>query len=499
MSNNLKHIINGKKISGHSKTLFDIFNPATGELIRQMQGASAEDVKLAVQSAKEAFPAWSNVPPSKRAQVMFNYRELLLTHVDELATLISEEHGKTLADAKGEVLRGVEVVEFCTAINNHLKSDFTANVSDGIDSYNMRQAMGVCAGITPFNFPAMVPMWMYPVAIACGNTFVLKLSEKDPSCGLRLTELIEEAGLPAGVLNTVVGDKEAVDEILHNPDISAVSFVGSTAVGEYIYQEGSKHNKRVQALCGAKNHMIVMPDASMDQACDAIIGAAYGSAGERCMAVSVVVTIGDETADRLIEQLEPMVRALKIGKFDDEGVEMGPVISQESKDRILTYIEQGQAQGAVLKIDGRGEAAREGYFVGGCVFDKVTPDMSIYTDEIFGPVLSIVRVASYAEALELIDTHEYGNGATIFTRDGDTARHFAMNVQVGMAGINVPIPVPVAMHSFGGWKRSLFGSTSIHGMEGVRFYTRLKTVTTRWPSGIREGAQFHFESGKDAS
>jgi len=499
MSNNLKHIINGKKISGHSQTLFDIFNPATGELIRQMQGASAEDVKLAVQSAKEAFPAWSNVPPSKRAQVMFNYRELLLTHLDELATLISEEHGKTLADAKGEVLRGVEVVEFCTAINNHLKSDFTANVSDGIDSYNMRQAMGVCAGITPFNFPAMVPMWMYPVAIACGNTFVLKLSEKDPSCGLRLTELIEEAGLPAGVLNTVVGDKEAVDEILHNPDISAVSFVGSTAVGEYIYQEGSKHNKRVQALCGAKNHMIVMPDASMDQACDAIIGAAYGSAGERCMAVSVVVTIGDETADRLIEQLEPMVRALKIGKFDDEGVEMGPVISQESKDRILSYIEQGQAQGAVLKIDGRGEAAREGYFVGGCVFDKVTPDMSIYTDEIFGPVLSIVRVGSYAEALELIDAHEYGNGATIFTRDGDTARHFAMNVQVGMAGINVPIPVPVAMHSFGGWKRSLFGSTSIHGMEGVRFYTRLKTVTTRWPSGIREGAQFHFESGKDAS
>lgn len=499
MSNKLQHIINGKTISGHSKTCFDIYNPATGQLIRQMQGASADDVKLAVQSAKKAFPSWSNVPPSKRAQIMFTYRELLLKHLDELATLISEEHGKTLADAKGEVLRGVEVVEFCTAINNHLKSDFTANVSDGIDSYNLRQPMGVCAGITPFNFPAMVPMWMYPVAIACGNTFVLKLSEKDPSCGLRLTELIEEAGLPSGVLNTVVGDKEAVDEILHNPDISAVSFVGSTAVGEYIYQEGSKHNKRVQALCGAKNHMIVMPDASMDQACDAIIGAAYGSAGERCMAVSVVVTIGDETADRLIEQLEPMVKALKIGKFDEEDVEMGPVISQESKDRILSYIEQGQAQGAVLKIDGRGEAAKEGYFVGGCVFDKVTPDMSIYTDEIFGPVLSIVRVANYAEALELIDTHEYGNGATIFTRDGDTARHFAMNVQVGMAGVNVPIPVPVAMHSFGGWKRSLFGSTSIHGMEGVRFYTRLKTVTTRWPSGIREGAQFHFESGKDAS
>ncbi len=495
----LQHIINGEKVTGSASKVFDIYNPATGQKIRQIQGASAGDVKTAITVAKNALPAWTQVTPSKRAQIMFRYRELILEHLDELAVMLAEEHGKTLADAKGEIMRGIEVVEFCTAINNHLKSDFTANVSDGIDSYNLRQPVGVCAGITPFNFPAMVPMWMYPVAISCGNTFVLKLSERDPSCGLRLTELIEEAGLPKGVLNTVVGDKEAVDEILHHPDVSAVSFVGSTAVGEYIYQEGSKYNKRVQALCGAKNHMIVMPDASMEQACDAIIGAAYGSAGERCMAISVVVTIGDETADRLIEQLEPMVKALKIGKFDDDGVEMGPVITQESKDRILSYIEQGQAQGAELKIDGRGEADREGYFVGGCIFDKVTPEMSIYTDEIFGPVLSIVRVSSYDEALALIDNHEYGNGATIFTRDGDTARHFAMNVQVGMAGINVPIPVPVAMHSFGGWKRSLFGSSSIHGMEGVRFYTRLKTVTTRWPSGIRQGAKFHFESGKDAS
>ena len=501
MSNSrvLKHIINGEKVTGSSDTIFDIYNPATGEIIRQMQGASADDTKAAIESAQKAFPDWSQVTPSKRAQIMFKYRELVISNLDELALMLAEEHGKTLADAKGEIMRGVEVIEFCTAINNHLNSDFSANVSTGIDSYNIRQPVGVCAGITPFNFPAMVPMWMYPVAISCGNTFVLKLSEKDPSCGLRLTELMEEAGLPSGVLNTIVGDKEAVDEILHNPDVSAVSFVGSTAVGEYIYQEGSKYNKRVQALCGAKNHMIVMPDASMDQACDAIIGAAYGSAGERCMAVSVVVTIGDETADRLIEQLEPMVKVLKIGKFDEEGVEMGPVISQQSKDKILSYIEQGQAQGAELKIDGRGEATQDGYFVGGCVFDKVTPDMSIYTNEIFGPVLSIVRVSSYDEALALIDNHEYGNGATIFTRDGDTARHFAMNVQVGMAGINVPIPVPVAMHSFGGWKRSLFGNTSIHGMEGVRFYTRLKTVTTRWPSGIRVGAQFHFESGKDAS
>ncbi len=495
----LKHIINGNKIEGSSGTIFDIYNPATGKVIRQMQGVNADDTKAAITAAKNALPEWSHVAPSKRAQIMFKYRELVIEHVDELARMLSEEHGKTLADANGEILRGVEVIEFCTAINNHLKSDFTANVSAGIDSYNIRLPVGVCAGITPFNFPAMVPMWMYPVAIACGNTFVLKLSEKDPSCGLRLAELMEEAGLPKGVLNTIVGDKEAVDEILHNPDVSAVSFVGSTAVGEYIYQEGSKYNKRVQALCGAKNHMIIMPDASMDQACDAIIGAAYGSAGERCMAVSVVVTIGDETADRLIEQLTPMVKALKIGKFDDEGVEMGPVISQQSKDNILSYIEEGQAQGAELKIDGRDEADKDGYFIGGCIFDKVKPDMSIYTDEIFGPVLSIIRAGSYDEALALIDSHEYGNGATIFTRDGDTARHFAMNVQVGMAGINVPIPVPVAMHSFGGWKRSLFGSTSIHGMEGVRFYTRLKTVTTRWPSGIREGAQFHFESGKDTS
>jgi len=495
----LQHIINGEKVTGTSESIFDIYNPATGKRIRQMQGASVDDTKAAIAAAKQALPAWSDMPPSKRAHIMFKYRELVISNLSELAIMLAEEHGKTLADAQGEIMRGVEVIEFCTAINSHLKSDFTANVSAGIDSYNMRQPVGVCAGVTPFNFPAMVPMWMYPVAIACGNTFVLKLSEKDPSCGLRLTELMEEAGLPKGVLNTIVGDKEAVDEILHNPDVSAVSFVGSTAVGEYIYQEGSKYNKRVQALCGAKNHMIIMPDASMDQACDAIIGAAYGSAGERCMAVSVVVTIGDETADRLIEQLEPMVKALKIGKFDDDGVEMGPVISQKSKERILDYIEQGQSQGAELKIDGRSEAEKEGYFVGGCVFDKVTPDMSIYTDEIFGPVLSIVRVSSYDEALALIDNHEYGNGATIFTRDGDTARHFAMNVQVGMAGINVPIPVPVAMHSFGGWKRSLFGSTSIHGMEGVRFYTRLKTVTSRWPSGIRKGAQFHFESGKDAS
>lgn len=495
----LQHIINGAKVNGTSDSIFEIYNPSTGKIVTKMQGAGPEDVKKAIDAAHDAFEGWKKVSPSMRAQIMFNYRDLLNKNLYELAELISREHGKTLADAKGEVLRGLEVVEFCTSINSHLKSDFTADVSSSIDSYNLRQPLGVCAGITPFNFPAMVPMWMYPVAIACGNTFVLKLSERDPSCGLRLTELMAEAGLPDGVLNTVVGDKEAVDEILHNPKVAAVSFVGSTSVGEYIYQEGCSNNKRVQALCGAKNHMIVMPDASLDQSCEAILGAAYGSAGERCMAVSVVVAVGNEIADRIVEQLTPMVKSLKIGAFDEDGVEMGPVITKQSQENINNYINQGIDQGAKLVLDGRDNIPKEGFYVGACIFDKVTKDMSIYTDEIFGPVLSIVRVENYEEALDLVNKHEYGNGAAIFTRDGDTARHFTMNVEAGMAGVNVPIPVPVAMHSFGGWKRSLFGSSSIHGMEGVRFYTKLKTITSRWPSGIRKGAQFHFEGGKNAS
>ena len=495
--NHLKHIINGEKVSGTSGRIFDIYNPASGKIIRQIEGASSKDTKKAIEISNAAFKEWSQVPPSKRAQIMFKYRELIIEHTNELAELISQEHGKTFSDAKGEVGRGMEVVEYCTAINNHLKSDFSADVSNGIDSHNLRQPMGVCAGIVPFNFPAMVPMWMYPVAIACGNTFVLKLSEKVPSCGLRLTELMHEAGLPNGVLNTIVGDKEAVDEILHNSLVRAVSFVGSTNVGEYIYHEGSNNNKRVQALCGAKNHMIVMPDADLEQSSDAIIGAAFGSAGERCMAISVVVAVGDETADRLIESLIPKINSLKIGSYNDPEVEMGPVISKASQEKIVSYIEAGISQGAVLKVDGRSETQREGFFIGGCLFDNVTSDMSIYTDEIFGPVLSVVRVSTYDEALKLVNDHEYGNGTAIFTRDGDTARHFTSNVQVGMVGVNIPIPVPVAMHSFGGWKRSLFGGSSIHGMEGVRFYTQLKTITSRWPSGIRKGAQFHFESGKD--
>ena len=495
--NHLKHIINGEKFSGTSGHIFDIYNPASGNIIRQIEGASSEDTKKAIEISNAAFKGWSQVPPSKRAQIMFKYRELIIKHMDELAELISQEHGKTFSDAKGEVGRGMEVVEYCTAINNHLKSDFSADVSSGIDSHNLRQPMGVCAGVVPFNFPAMVPMWMYPVAIACGNTFVLKLSEKVPSCGLRLTELMHEAGLPNGVLNTIVGDKEAVDEILKNPLVRAVSFVGSTNVGEYIYHEGSNNNKRVQALCGAKNHMIVMPDADLEQSSDAIIGAAFGSAGERCMAISVVVAVGDETADQLIESLIPKINSLKIGSYNDPEVEMGPVISKASQEKIVSYIESGIKQGAELKVDGRSETEKEGFFIGGCLFDNVTSDMSIYTDEIFGPVLSVVRVSTYDEALALVNDHEYGNGTAIFTRDGDTARHFTSHVQVGMVGVNIPIPVPVAMHSFGGWKRSLFGGSSIHGMEGVRFYTQLKTITSRWPSGIRKGAQFHFESGKD--
>ena len=495
--NHLKHIINGEKVSGTSGHIFDIYNPASGNIIRQIEGASSEDTKKAIEISNAAFKGWSQVPPSKRAQIMFKYRELIIKHMDELAELISQEHGKTFSDAKGEVGRGMEVVEYCTAINNHLKSDFSADVSSGIDSHNLRQPMGVCAGVVPFNFPAMVPMWMYPVAIACGNTFVLKLSEKVPSCGLRLTELMHEAGLPNGVLNTIVGDKEAVDEILKNPLVRAVSFVGSTNVGEYIYHEGSNNNKRVQALCGAKNHMIVMPDADLEQSSDAIIGAAFGSAGERCMAISVVVAVGDETADQLIESLIPKINSLKIGSYNDPEVEMGPVISKASQEKIVSYIESGIKQGAELKVDGRSETEKEGFFIGGCLFDNVTSDMSIYTDEIFGPVLSVVRVSTYDEALALVNDHEYGNGTAIFTRDGDTARHFTSHVQVGMVGVNIPIPVPVAMHSFGGWKRSLFGGSSIHGMEGIRFYTQLKTITSRWPSGIRKGAQFHFESGKD--
>ncbi|NKB62316.1 MAG: CoA-acylating methylmalonate-semialdehyde dehydrogenase [Gammaproteobacteria bacterium] len=494
----LYHFVNGERVSGNSGRYGDIFNPALGSVTKQVPLASSNEVEAAIASAQAAFPGWSNTPPGRRAQVMFNFRGLIKEHMDELAELVSSEHGKTLDDAKGSITRGLEVVEYVCGISQMLKGEFSENVANDVDSWNVRQPLGVCAGITPFNFPAMVPMWMFPVAIACGNTFILKPSERDPSCPLRLAELMKEAGLPDGVLNVVNGDKEAVDTLLTDPRVQGVSFVGSTAIGEYIYQTGTAHNKRVQALCGAKNHMVVMPDADMDQVVDAVMGAAYGSAGERCMAVSVVVSVGNEPADALIEKLVPKLDALKVGPYTELDSEMGPVINPAAKERIEGYITKGVEEGAKLVRDGRGTVvpgSENGCFVGATVFDNVTREMSIYTDEIFGPVLCIVRAESYDEAITLVNEHEYGNGTTIFTRDGDAARNFSSNVQIGMVGVNVPIPVPLAFHSFGGWKRSLFGDHAIHGPEGVRFYTKLKTITSRWPSGIRSGAVFNFKAG----
>jgi len=494
------HFIGGKSVTGTSGRFADVYNPATGEVQSKVSLASAAEVRAAVENSSAALPAWAHMPPARRAQVMFKFRDLLIKHMDELAELISKEHGKTLPDAKGEVGRGLEVVEFACGIPHLLKGEFTESAANGVDVHSVRQPVGVCAGITPFNFPAMVPMWMFPMALACGNTFILKPSERDPSCGLRLGELLLEAGLPAGVFNVVNGDKEAVDALLTDPDVKAISFVGSTPIGRYIYSTGCANDKRVQALCGAKNHMIIMPDADMDQVVDAAMGAGYGSAGERCMAISVVVPVGEDTANRFIEALAPRVRDLKVGPYTDPASEMGPVVTRESQQKILGLINSGLDQGAELVVDGRDvklQGYEDGFFVGGCLFDKVTTDMDIYKQEIFGPVLSVVRTNEYAEAVKMINDHAYGNGTAIFTRDGDAARDFAKNIQIGMVGINVPIPVPVAYHSFGGWKDSLFGDHSIHGMEGVRFYTKLKTVTSRWPSGIREGASFNFSRGSD--
>ena len=496
----LSHFVGGQMIEGRGERFGDIYNPATGAVTKQVPLATSEEVRSAVAVAAEAFPNWSQTPPARRAQVLFRYRELLIEHMGELAEIVSSEHGKTLEDAQGSITRGLEVVEFACGISQLLKGEFTEGVSNGVDCWSVRQPLGVCAGITPFNFPAMVPMWMFPIALACGNTFVLKPSERDPSCSLRMAELLVEAGLPAGVLNVVNGDKEAVDALLVDPQVQAVSFVGSTTVGEYIYRTGCDHGKRVQALCGAKNHMVVMPDADLDQAIDAVMGAAYGSAGERCMAVSVMVAVGDDVADALIERLCPRVEALKVGPYTQSDAEMGPVVNPAAKARICGYIDRGVEEGAKLVIDGRAISVRgfeNGCFVGATVFDHVTPSMSIYTDEIFGPVLCVVRVNSYDSALQLVNDHEYGNGAAIFTRDGDAARDFSHRVRIGMVGINVPIPVPMAFHSFGGWKRSLFGDHYVHGPEGVRFYTRLKTITSRWPSGIRSGAVYNFKAGAE--
>ena len=491
----ISNIIGGVLTPSSSERSAPVFNPATGEQSAVLPLSTAAELDAAVAAAKLALPEWANMPPLKRARFMFRFKELLDANTDRIAAAISAEHGKTHADAVGEVQRGIEVVEFCCGIPHLLKGEFSRHVGPAIDTHTDRQPLGVVAGITPFNFPAMVPMWMYPVAIACGNTFVLKPSEKDPGASMVVYELFREAGFPAGVLNVVHGDKEVVDAILTHPDVKAVSFVGSTPIAEYVYKTGTAHGKRVQALGGAKNHMVVMPDADMDKAADALMGAGYGSAGERCMAVSVAVPVGEDTADRLMETLAPRVRALKIGPATDPDAEMGPLVTKEHMQKVLGYIDTGVAEGAELAVDGRGfklQGYENGYFVGGTLFDRVTPDMRIYKEEIFGPVLSVVRAPTYEQAVKLINAHEYGNGTAIFTRDGDAARSFADQIEVGMVGINVPIPVPVAYHSFGGWKRSLFGDHAIYGPEGVHFYTRLKTVTTRWPEGIRSGAVFTF-------
>nr|WP_321463574.1 CoA-acylating methylmalonate-semialdehyde dehydrogenase [uncultured Cohaesibacter sp.] len=493
----VNNIINGASVASLSERKSAIYNPATGEQIGVLGLSSDAEVNAAVAAAKTALPGWAATPPAKRARVMFAYQALVRERADDIAHEISREHGKTHDDALGEVARALEVIEFACAIPELLKGEFSRNVGTGIDTHSERQPLGVVAGITPFNFPAMVPMWMLPMAIACGNTFVLKPSERDPSAANFVCELLMEAGLPQGVLNVVHGDKAAVDALLDHPDVKAVSFVGSTPIAEYVYKRGTDSAKRVQALGGAKNHMIVMPDADMDQAADALMGAAFGSAGERCMAVSVAVPIGAETAARLVSSLKPKVEALKIGPSSDETAEMGPVITAAAKERIVGLIDSGVQQGAELVVDGRGfelQGYEGGYFVGGTLFDKVTPAMDIYKTEIFGPVLSVMEPQSFESAVELINIHEYGNGTAIFTRNGDAARKFSSQIEVGMVGINVPIPVPVAFHSFGGWKRSSFGSHGIYGPEAVHFYTKLKTTTTRWPEGLTEGAIFTFPS-----
>jgi malonate-semialdehyde dehydrogenase (acetylating) / methylmalonate-semialdehyde dehydrogenase len=495
----IPNAIGGRKVLSASARSMPVFNPATGEPSAVLPLSETSEVNAAVAAAKHAAVDWGVTPPLKRVKPMFKFKGLLERYADDIARAISKEHGKTHADALGELARGIDVVDFACGIPHLLKGEYSRNVGPDIDSWSDRQPLGVVAGITPFNFPAMVPMWMYPVAVACGNTFVLKPSERDPSAVMLAWDLFQEAGFPDGVLNVVHGDKSAVDAILDHPDIAAVSFVGSTPIAEYVYARGTEAGKRVQALGGAKNHMIIMPDADMDQVVDALMGAGYGSAGERCMAISVAVPVGGETADRLVAALTPRVRNLKIGPSTDADAEMGPVITADAKRRISGLIDLGVQEGATLVVDGRGlelQGYENGYFLGGTLFDHVSKEMAIYRQEIFGPVLSVVRARNYDDAAKLINDHEYGNGTAIFTRDGDTARAFADKIQVGMVGINVPIPVPVAHHSFGGWKRSLFGDHSVYGPEGVRFYTRLKTVTARWLTGIRSGAQFHFPTTK---
>jgi malonate-semialdehyde dehydrogenase (acetylating)/methylmalonate-semialdehyde dehydrogenase len=494
MVRELTHFIGGRHVKGTSGRFGDIYNPTIGEIQAKTPFASAAEVRAAVEAAAKVFPEWSAQNPQKRARVMFAFKALVEKHMDELAHLLSSEHGKVIADSKGDIQRGLEVVEFACGIPHLMKGEYTESAGTGIDVYSMRQPLGVVAGITPFNFPAMIPMWMFGVAIASGNTFICKPSEKDPSVPLRLAELFMEAGAPAGVLNVVNGDKEAVDAILKDPDIKAVSFVGSTAIAEYVFHTGTAHGKRVQAMGGAKNHAIIMPDADLDQVVDDLIGAGYGSAGERCMAIAVAVPVTDKLADELVRRLKPRVESLRVAPSTDPDANYGPLVTREHREKVKNYIEMGVKEGAELVVDGRNfrlQGYENGFFLGGSLFDRVKPNMKTYQDEIFGPVLQIARAKDYEEAAALPSKHQYGNGVAIFTRDGDAAREFAKNVQVGMVGINVPIPVPLAYHTFGGWKRSAFGDVNQHGPEGVRFFTKIKTVTARWPKGgVREGSSF---------
>jgi malonate-semialdehyde dehydrogenase (acetylating)/methylmalonate-semialdehyde dehydrogenase len=492
--NELTHYLNGKHVKGTSGRFADVWNPAIGEIQAKVPLASVEELALAVEQAKAAQPEWAATNPQRRARVLMKFIELLHRDMDKLAEALSREHGKTLPDAKGDVIRGLEVAEFCLGAPHLLKGEYTDGAGPGIDMYSMRQPVGVAAGITPFNFPAMIPMWKFCPAIVAGNAFILKPSERDPSVPLMLAELMTEAGLPDGILQVVNGDKEAVDAILDHEDIAAVGFVGSTPIAHYIYSRGCANGKRVQCFGGAKNHMIIMPDADLDQAADALVGAGFGAAGERCMAISVAVPVGDETADRLIEKLVPKVEALKVGPYTaGADVDYGPLVTGEAETRVRGLIDRGVEEGANLVVDGRDfklQGYEDGFYVGPCLFDNVTKDMDIYKTEIFGPVLSTVRAQSYEEALGLAMDHEYGNGTAIFTRDGDAARDFASRINVGMVGINVPIPVPLAYHTFGGWKKSVFGDLNQHGPDAFRFYTKTKTVTARWPSGIKDGAEF---------
>jgi malonate-semialdehyde dehydrogenase (acetylating)/methylmalonate-semialdehyde dehydrogenase len=492
----ISHWIGGKAVTTQGRA-GDVYNPSTGLVTGRVPFASAEELDQCVQVAKAAFPGWSNTPPLRRARVLFKFRQLLEAASDELAHAISAEHGKTVSDARGEVVRGLEVVEFACGIPDLIKGEYNENVGTGVDAYSIRQPLGVVAGITPFNFPAMVPLWMFPVALACGNTFILKPSERDPSASAILARLLHEAGLPAGVFNVLHGDRTAVDGLLQHPDVAAISFVGSTPVARHVHQQGTLQGKRVQALGGAKNHMVIMPDADIDDAVEALLGAAYGSAGERCMAISVAVAVGDECADRLIEKLSPRVRALKVGLPTDNATEMGPLITSEHRNKVSDYIATGMSEGAKLLIDGRpGYLDKPGFFLGGSLFDGVQPQMRIYKEEIFGPVLGILRVPDLDTAIKLINAHPYANGTAIFTRNGAAARAFTSAIEVGMVGVNVPLPVPVAFHSFGGWRSSLFGDHHIYGREGVRFYTRLKAITQRWPREMEQRAEFSMPTMK---